>query len=279
MRGTSQARIASPHDAEVIGIDEDPGRQYVVALARGLGVLKAIASAGRSLGNQELSDLTGLTKPTVSRLTFTLTRLGYLVCSPTTGRYTLGTAALALGYWTMASTYIRQIAKPLMDDVSRELNLCCALGYRDDLEAVYLEHSRGPGALFMNMQPGSRNPITTTALGRALIAVMDSEDQNQFLANAERLYAGNWEAVKRGINASLDAYKRHGFTISVGDWEPEISAVGVPLILHDGQPPMALVLGGASYSLDSERLLNEIGPRLIKLAQDITGKLKPPQLN
>ena len=54
-------------------------RHFVTALARGLEVLACFRHGDRMLGNQELSKRCGLAKSTVSRLTHTLTRLGYLI--------------------------------------------------------------------------------------------------------------------------------------------------------------------------------------------------------
>src|SRR5690606_20818969 len=53
-------------------------RKFITALARGLDVLSVFRPDDRLLGNQEIAARTGLPKPTVSRLTYTLTKLGYL---------------------------------------------------------------------------------------------------------------------------------------------------------------------------------------------------------
>ena len=59
--------------------EDAPDRQFVVALSRGLDVLRCFRASDPMLGNQEIAARTGLPKPTVSRLTHTLTRLGYLI--------------------------------------------------------------------------------------------------------------------------------------------------------------------------------------------------------
>ena len=48
------------------------------SLARGLDILTAFTPAEGLLGNQEIAARAGLPKATVSRLTYTLTKLGYL---------------------------------------------------------------------------------------------------------------------------------------------------------------------------------------------------------
>src|SRR5512144_1919734 len=89
---------STPDDSE--GTD----RQMVRALARGLEVLRFFKPGDRFLGNQEIAVRTGLPKPTVSRLTHTLTSLGYLNYSEKFGKYYLGTTVLSLGYSPLANT-------------------------------------------------------------------------------------------------------------------------------------------------------------------------------
>ena len=48
---------------------ENKERQFVLALARGLEILRSFEPGDRLLGNQDISRRTGLPKPTVSRLT------------------------------------------------------------------------------------------------------------------------------------------------------------------------------------------------------------------
>ena len=56
-------------------------RQFVTALARGLDILRAFHAGEGMLGNQEIAHRTGLPKPTVARLTHTLTeQIGRASC-------------------------------------------------------------------------------------------------------------------------------------------------------------------------------------------------------
>jgi len=78
-------------------------RHFVTALSRGLDVLSCFRSGSRLLGNQDISERCRLPKSTVSRLTYTLTKLGYLHYVKESGKYRLGTATLALGSEPMGS--------------------------------------------------------------------------------------------------------------------------------------------------------------------------------
>ena len=87
-------------------------RHFVNALGRGLEVLACFRHGDRMLGNQDISRACGLPKSTVSRLTNTLTKLGYLVYVEDSAKYSLGIATLSLGSAMLARLDIRKLAHP-----------------------------------------------------------------------------------------------------------------------------------------------------------------------
>src|SRR5260370_22396 len=82
-------------------------RSFVVALSRGLDVLRAFQPNDGLLGNQEIAARTNLPKPTVSRLTHTLTKLGYLTPVPRVEKYHLAPSAMALAHAALANRRAR----------------------------------------------------------------------------------------------------------------------------------------------------------------------------
>ena len=101
--------MAGVQDEIAVFSDEEAGkdRQFVNALARGLEILRCFRPGEVYLANTELSKRTGLPKPTISRLTHTLTTLGYLDFSAELGKYQLGSGVLALGYSLLSGMDIR----------------------------------------------------------------------------------------------------------------------------------------------------------------------------
>ena len=73
-------------------------RQFVTALARGLELLRCFTPQRPYLGNQDLSQLTGLPKGTITRLTYTLVKLGYLKQSINSSKYQLSAFLLVFGF-------------------------------------------------------------------------------------------------------------------------------------------------------------------------------------
>jgi DNA-binding IclR family transcriptional regulator len=145
-------------------------RHFVTALARGLEVLSCFRTGDKSLGNQEIAKRCKLPKSTVSRLTYTLTKLGYLIQLEESGKYRLGTATLALGSYMMARLDVKQMARPMMQALAEFAKATVSLGTRDRLAMLYVENCRSSAALTLSVDVGSRIPLLSSALGRAYLA-------------------------------------------------------------------------------------------------------------
>lgn len=266
---------ASPHASRPAGVAEPPGtpqgaspadRQFVTALARGLEVLACFRSRDRALGNQEIARRCGLPKSTVSRLTHTLTRLGYLSQDAESGRYRLGSATLALGSSVLARMDVRQIARPLMQQLADATGTMVSLGVRDRLSMIYVENCRSASALTLSLDVGSRIPLGSTAMGRAWLAVAPAHEREALLEELEALGAPDWAAQRASIEQALRDYRSLGCACSFGDWQPDVNAIAVGIDPGHGMPRMAVNCGGPAFQLRPEFLLEKARPLLLELA-------------
>lgn len=244
-------------------------RKFVVALARGLEVLRAFTPSEGLLGNQEIAQRTGLPKPTVTRLTYTLTKLGHLTHVPRLGKYQLAPGALAIGYSTLANMRIRQVARPYMQELANESDIAVALGSRDRLNVIYVEHCLSRAAVMRRLDLGSRIPLATTAMGRAILAALPAKDRDWLMHHIARREGDRWPKVRAGIEQAVKDLAKRGFTMSTGEWHPDVSAVGVPLIAPDGTGVFAFNCGAPAFQFTRERLEGDIGPRLVNLVRNV----------
>jgi DNA-binding IclR family transcriptional regulator len=244
-------------------------RKFVAALARGLEMLRAFTPTEGLLGNGELAQRTGLPKPTVTRLTYTLTRLGYLIYVERLGKYQLAPAALALGYSALANMRIRQIARGYMQTLADWTDASVALGTRDRLDLIYVEHCRSRHGVMLRLGLGSRIPIATTAMGLALLAGLPETEREWLLGYLKRQEGKRWPQLRAGIERAIGDVAERGFTLSIGEWERDINAVGVPLVAPDGSGAFAFNCGAPSFQFTRERLESEIGPRLVNMVRNV----------
>ncbi len=71
------------------------------------------------------------------------------------------------------------------------------------------------------------------------------------------------------MRASVRNYDKQGFVYSFGEWNPDIFAVGVPLISADRTRVMALSCSGAMFDVSRKRIVSELGPRMVVLRERI----------
>jgi len=245
-------------------------RHFVSALARGLEVLSAFRDSSNVLGNQEIAEHCGLPKSTVSRLTYTLTKLGYLDTQPDTGRYRLGMAAVALGASALSKFDVRRIAHPYMQELAEFSGASISLGVRDRLNIVYIDNARGNSPFTLNVDTGWRVPIATTSIGRAYLATCAPAERNFLLDSLREQDPAAWPVTRDSIEAAIAQYRELGCCCSFREWHPEVNAIGIAFRRGADQPPMALNCGGPAYSLTEEFLLEEVRPKL----QDIVRRLE-----
>jgi DNA-binding IclR family transcriptional regulator len=247
-------------------------RSFVVALSRGLDVLRAFQPNDGLLGNQEIAARTKLPKPTVSRLTYTLTKLGYLTPVPRFEKYQLAPAAMALGYAALTNHGVRHLSEPYREELMRETGGAVAVGGRDRLSMIYFAQSRGM-TLGVQLDVGSRIPIATTAMGRAYFWALPEEERSVLLRDLREYYGSRWTKMRDGLERAGETVAKYGFTISAGEWHDDIAAVGVALKLNDGTGPYAFNCGAPAFRFTEDRLRNDIGPRLLTMVRTIQAAL------
>ncbi|HLG80748.1 MAG TPA: IclR family transcriptional regulator [Bradyrhizobium sp.] len=244
-------------------------RNFVVALSRGLEVLRAFQPNDGLLGNQEIAARTNLPKPTVSRLTYTLTKLGYLTPVPRFEKYRLAPAVMALGYAALANLGVGRLSEPFRQELMRQTGGACAVGGRDRHSMIYFGQARSELTVGVQLDVGSRIPIATTAMGRAYIWALPDEERAILLRELREHYGSRWPKMRDGIERASETIAKHGFAMSAGEWQDDVHAVGVALKLNDGTGPYAFNCGAPAFRFTEERLLNDIGPRLVAMVRNI----------
>ncbi|HJV84667.1 MAG TPA: IclR family transcriptional regulator [Noviherbaspirillum sp.] len=254
--------------------DEGPAkdRQFVTALARGLELLRCYAPKERYLGITELARRTGIPKPTVFRLAGTLAKLGYLNYSEAEGKYRLGPGVLSLGYSMLSNLDVREVAKPLMQQLAEHSQASVSIGMRDRLSMVYIESIRSSSPIILQRGVGTRLPMATTAMGRAYLAGLPDEERNFLMDQIRLSNEHDWSRIKAGIEQGLRDYADRGYCISMSDWDKGTSGVGVPFCGLDNAM-MAFNCGGPSFLLTRDKLEDDIGPLLVDLVKRVSGAM------
>lgn len=249
--------------------DEQEDRQFARTLARGIDLLLCFRASESSLANKDFAQRIGISRPTVARLTHTLTVLGYLRQDEATGRYRLGAAVLALSHPLLASMRIRAIARPMMESLARDIEGAVSLGLRHRIHMVYAETARGSEDFVMMPDIGAPLPMLVTSMGRAWLAHASSADRRSLLNQIRIAEPEAFERHASAVDRAREELDRDGYCSASADWQPNRHGFAVPL--HGLVDGTQFVLNcGVSASRGSwAQLRREVAPRLVSLAQSV----------
>jgi DNA-binding IclR family transcriptional regulator len=278
--GTRAASTAPRKKSSLVTTTPEPraemprDRNLVHALVRGIGVIDAFGKNDVWLGNAEIAQRVGLAKPTVSRITQTLTALGYLRYSADRRQYRLGVAVLALGYSALADIDVRKIARARLQALANEFNGIVGLVARDGFEILHLEtcHS-ATSVISLRIDADALAPVVDTAFGQALLWAQPAKERASLLAQLQEQSGPRWPSIRQTLNHAFAAIDRDGFCVVYGRWHRDVNTVGVPLRQKRGEPPLALGFTCLVGQRVRAQLQTEVAPRLVVAGREIAKEL------
>lgn len=253
--------------------DEGDDLQFVQSVGKAFRVLRAFSNAQQLLGNQELAAATGLPRSTISRLSYTLTRLGYLNYVPDLMKYRLGDEALAFAGGILRGLDFRFAIRPYMSDLARHASANVSCGIRQGMDMVYLEHTMAdvPGA--MHHAVGTRIPLIQSAMGRAYFVSLDDDERAGLIAEWDAAPPPHWLEQRATLLKQLSFFKKHGYVVSLGDWYPDLNGCAAPVFSHRHGRWFYFNCGGHSDIVKPDAISSEIAPQLLAMCRTIENVL------
>lgn len=241
----------------------------VVSLTRGLQILRAFRALDAPLGNKEIAKRTGLPKATVARLSYTLSKMGYLRQIGAHGQYHLGDKVTALGHALLRTLPVRRVAEPLMQALADKHEMSVALGIGDGADMVYIHYCSGPETVTLRLRVGTLVPIAQSAMGRAYMWALDEQKRAAHMQAIRDAAGEDADAVEKELDAEIAKVDQRGFSVAFGAWRREIYAVGAPVWLDRGETILALNCGTRRRGLEEAHFHETIGPELMALSSEL----------
>ncbi|SDC40867.1 IclR family transcriptional regulator [Paraburkholderia lycopersici] len=260
--------------------DKDGATDEVTALARGLAVLRCVAAADAPLSNRELTELTGIPKPTLSRLTGTLVSTGFLARLPDSERFVLTSSVLELSNGFLRNSDIRSRARPFLMRLAERTALSVHLAVRDRLDMVVIDAIRPRTAVLVTrLEVGSRIDMVRTSVGRAYLAALDPHARAELTAALQASTGSDWGVVGSRLDAAVAETGAHGYGLAIGEWYEGLNAIATAFAGPNDEI-YAVNCGGASQLCPREWLVAHVVPLLrecvARIAGEIGGTLRLP---
>lgn len=241
----------------------------VVPLVRALGLLEVFTPRDWMLNTRDLAARASLPVSTAKRIAQSLVELGYLHYDPEERMYRLAASVLSLGYAASANSHVQRVARKHMEAFAHDHKVHVILSSRDRLDLIVLESSSPDDAsLTLSLHVGSRVGIASSPMGWALLAALPELERYYLMDNVERRMLREWPRLRRRSSEAIAQVFASGFCTSLGEWDPDLGIVAVPVLI-EGHTPLVLACVGASSRLTRPRVERELGPQLLAASEKI----------
>lgn len=244
----------------------------VNAVSRALSILDCFEHAEQPLGNRDIALRTGLPKSTVSRITRTLTELGYLHARRDIERYYLGPRLPLLARAFERLNPLPAIIQSDLQTLATATRATVGLGVVEGLDAVYRQIARGVSVIMIQVDVGTRIPLLDSALGLALIVGSEARARERILAGLKSETKGRWPDALRRIRTAAAELAEFGYCTSIGAWSKEINGVAAPFRMTGDRTTYAANIGAPTFLMDDEAIRKVHGPKLLAMIADLESR-------
>ena len=238
---------------------------------RALAILDLFAATeNESLGVTEIAGKTGLSKAVVHRILSSLRSHGY-VDADEARRYRLGTSVLYLGLAYLDRLDVRDLARPVLEKLSRTTNETSTISIRNGPSRVYIDQVTPDRDVKMVVQLGRPWPLHAGASSKAFLAFLDDEQINEYLRGPLQKLTPSTVTSQRALRQEIAVIRRKGYATSSGERLEGAASVAAPVFGRDGYPSAVISVSGPSERLKKQ--LSKIAPLVVSASADLSKRL------
>ena len=207
--------------------DTDP--LQVRALTRGLCILGLFDVDHREWSIDEMAEQTGMVRMTVYRMVRTLESMAFLVRDPSTNRYRLGPATLAMSYVAQDHSGFIQAARPFLEELLNRTGESVTLAIEVDGYPVCVDIINTTRPFRRMTAPGRILDDLASVHGKIFAAYKPPEQREAILARPRRPRTPYTPTDHAAILKELEQVAREGVAYDREGAYLGICAVGAPV--------------------------------------------------
>jgi IclR family transcriptional regulator, acetate operon repressor len=226
-----------------------------------VGELQRLDGAGIS----ELADRLDIPKSTVHNYLSTLVQEEYVVKDGTA--YRVGLRFLEHGAYARSQVPLYEIAKPEVDELAEGTGELSNLMVEEHGFGSYLHRARGETAVQVEAHVGTRVPLHTTALGKAILAHLPLERVDA-IVDRHGLEPKTARTItdRRELDEELAEIRDRGVAFDREERIEGLNCVAAPVSSTNGRILGALSVAGPSNRVRGERFTEELPERVLEAA-------------
>jgi len=248
-------------------------RKVINSVQKALDILGLFNAQNPELGTTEIARALEMPKSTASGLVQTLEYNGYLEQNPENRKYRLGLKLVELGSVLLNQLDLRQLAQPYLETLRDWCNEGINLAILHNGEVVYIERLLGTSMLGMRSEIGKREPVHSTALGKAILSYWSNQEVRSYLEQHE-LSAITPQTITDHETLIRELSRIRALGFALDDQENELGGrcVAAPIIDYRGRPVAAVSISAPIQRLPDEQI-PLFGSKVKQAAQGISRQL------
>ncbi|MEM1298064.1 MAG: IclR family transcriptional regulator [Pseudomonadota bacterium] len=196
------------------------------SVLKGFEILGLFSEGAPEISTATVVEGLGMNTATAHRFLMSLEECGALI-STRRGHFMLGPRVEELGRLAEVSNGWSALVQPKLEALSKDLGesvMACRLSSNGPV-CVAVAHSQQ--TISVNIRLGTLLPLHLSAQGKLWLADMPEASRSRKLKSLPVL--GPIAPDIEALNAELATIRKQGFALNLGDNEPDIAAVSIPL--------------------------------------------------
>lgn len=226
-------------------------------------------SVGLSLG--DISAETDIPKSTALRLLTSLEQRGF-VERDSAGRFRIGLGLVDLVFAYLEDLDLVEQARAVLEELCKETGETVHLGIPSDREVVYIDKVESSQSLRMVSRVGARSPLSSTALGKAILAYAGEEFLSQVIAAGLEARTVHTLVTPKALRADLASVRSAGYAVDREENKLGICCVAAAVRERSGRVVAAISVSGPSVRMD-EGVRAQMSVLVRRAADKISGRL------
>jgi DNA-binding IclR family transcriptional regulator len=188
-------------------------------------------------------------------------------------RYRLGWRLVMMSETLLATTELRQEARPVLEELAAQYKETIHLAVLDDTKVVYADKLEGQQAVRVELTSlGTRLYPHCSALGKVLLAYIPEEEVRRIVQQAglPRMTA-NTITDEEELQQSLAKIRKQGYAYDLEEILPDLCCVGAPIYNYSGQVIAAVSMSIPAYRF--RRAQKEYRDAIVRTAKIISERL------
>jgi DNA-binding IclR family transcriptional regulator len=237
-------------------------------------VLEYLIESGEA-GVSDIARHVGVTVGTSHRLVATLVVTGWAEQNPENRKYRPSQKVVRLAHKMRKTISARDIAHEHLERLVRSIHETGNIAVLSDRRVLYVDKVTSDQPFGIEARVGSRLPAYCTALGKVLVAGLEPEGIDAYLALLKELRE---ERVKpappspTSFRTTVEKARKQGYALDNGEYLPDVYCVAAPIRGSNGHVVAAISVSAPKSRFEANRdaLVGDVQ----QTAETISGRLQ-----